>query len=132
MINLSRTPEFTQIVAADLHFEVFTRAWCVAELVEADTLNIHQELVLYDKDCLHKHCQFLTQLSVRSCRASRVEDQDEIMQKIGDTEAFDKHLQCLFFRSTGLLRSHCRHSMAQTAAVAKILKVQAGQCLNNT
>jgi len=123
MEKLLKTPKFGQVVAADLYFEVFERAWCVSELVEADFLNIRQELILHDVDCLHAHCQSLTQLWVRSCKASRVEDQEEIIRNIADTEAFDKRLQWLLFRSTGLLRFHTSDSMSQTAAVAKILKV---------
>eukprot|EP00419_Tripos_fusus_P034623 CAMPEP_0172777898 /NCGR_PEP_ID=MMETSP1074-20121228/201636_1 /TAXON_ID=2916 /ORGANISM="Ceratium fusus, Strain PA161109" /LENGTH=546 /DNA_ID=CAMNT_0013614827 /DNA_START=288 /DNA_END=1929 /DNA_ORIENTATION=- len=124
MKTLSLSPNISQVVATDLKFEVFERAWCVAELVEADDLKIRQELILYNRGCLHTHCQRLTQLSVHSCKASRKEDKEDIINKIGDTVAFDKHLQNLLFRSTGLLRTRTNH-MDQLSAVARILEVQA-------
>merc|ERR1712008_246388 len=98
MASLSSTTQLSQVIAADLDFEVFKRAWCVAEIVEADSLKMQQELVLHDMDSLHKHGSSLTQLSVHSCRATRVEDKEGIIQKIGDTAAFDRHLQWRWWR----------------------------------
>ena len=41
-----------QVVAMDVNFALLTRVWCVAELVEADHLHIHQAS-LKSRKCCH-------------------------------------------------------------------------------
>ena len=52
-----------QVVAMDVNFALLTRVWCVAELVEADHLHIHQ-VSLKSRKC----CQFPDQESWRKRR----------------------------------------------------------------
>ena len=40
-----------QVVAMDVNFALLTRVWCVAELVEADHLHIHQVSLKSTKCC---------------------------------------------------------------------------------
>ena len=56
-----------QVVAMDVNFALLTRVWCVAELVEADHLHIHQ-VSLKSRKC----CQMLM-LPVSSETRSRGE-----------------------------------------------------------
>merc|ERR1712008_84350 len=118
MQKLSLAQDFTQVIAADVTFEVFRRAWCVSEMAVASSLQIKQQLLLYDLDSLYKMSQSLTRMSVCSCEASRIEDKELILRKIGDTEAFDRRLQWLFFGSSGILRYGDYGT--QTNAVARI------------
>jgi len=93
------SPEFTQLVAVDKKFVLFSRAWCVAELVEASLSCIPQNVQIFshrqfdiksaDLDLYKK----LARLTVSECEASRPEDKEAILARIPDLSEFDAHLQ---------------------------------------
>merc|ERR1712087_158353 len=101
-------PDFRQVVAMDLRFELFTRVWCVAELVEAYVSGIPQNVVLFSQDVLDANSGDLeiyvklATLSVSDCKATRVEDKDAIMAKIPDIAEFNAQLQTVIFGTGGL------------------------------
>ena len=42
--TFAHDPDFTQVVAIDAKFDLFTRAWCVSELAKAHTMGMKQQL----------------------------------------------------------------------------------------
>lgn len=104
MAHLHTTNGLTHVIAVDADFCLFTRAWCVAELVEAHHQGMPQELKIQSPKSVDQHLKQLQKLSVRHCQASNPRDLQEIMGKIEDIETFDNHLQELLLnRSSGLL-----------------------------
>jgi hypothetical protein len=97
-----RVEGFAQVVAVDKNFEVFSRAWCVAELVEADGLAIPQYVTIYSHQTLHHHYNLLAAVDVQNCQASRPEDKASILGNIDDIGAFNERLQWLIFGTEGL------------------------------
>lgn len=47
-------PHFLQVVAIDTHFMIFSRAWCVAELVQADASHLEQHMMIHSPGALEK------------------------------------------------------------------------------
>lgn len=102
---LAATDEnFAQVVAIDAQFELFSRAWCVAELVAADNMGVRQSLKMFSEATLHEHEASLHKLRVQDMQASRPEDVQEILDKIPDKEMFNRKLQKqIFDEHSGLL-----------------------------
>lgn len=98
-------PGFCQIVAVDTSFKLFTRAWCVAELAEADAKGMSQTVKIHSEGSLEAHYDELSLLDVQECRASRAEDKDFILRKVGEVGIFNARLQWLIFGSEGLFKS---------------------------
>mmetsp|Transcript_6578 Transcript_6578/g.20151 ORF Transcript_6578/g.20151 Transcript_6578/m.20151 type:complete len:851 (+) Transcript_6578:434-2986(+) len=102
-------PDFRQLIAIDRHFDVFTRVWCVAELVQAHRAQIPQNVCLMSKKALDPDIGDLgiyiklANLTVADCSATFSEDKDAILRKISDIPEFDAHLQAAIFGSSGLL-----------------------------
>eukprot|EP00429_Kryptoperidinium_foliaceum_P013548 CAMPEP_0176045110 /NCGR_PEP_ID=MMETSP0120_2-20121206/22391_1 /TAXON_ID=160619 /ORGANISM="Kryptoperidinium foliaceum, Strain CCMP 1326" /LENGTH=854 /DNA_ID=CAMNT_0017378515 /DNA_START=41 /DNA_END=2605 /DNA_ORIENTATION=+ len=80
---------FSHLIVVDVDFDVFTRAWCVAEIVESDRSNFTQRIMIHSKEALDKHYDRLLLLDVRKCNAALQADKDEIMDRIGDEKAID-------------------------------------------
>lgn len=98
--------DFCQVVVVDSRLTLFSRAWCVAELAEANRLGIPQRLKLRNKDSIQGKDkeEMLRQLDVRKMTASRVEDVQQILDKILDKDVFNEALQDVIFDSRfGLL-----------------------------
>ncbi|CAE7769402.1 unnamed protein product [Symbiodinium sp. CCMP2592] len=97
---------FLQVVAVDTDFSLFTRAWCVAELAEAHGSRLEQHIVLHSPQVLEEHSGHLNSLQVQECNASRAEDKQAILDKIGtqdDIDEFNRDLRQLLVGSDGLL-----------------------------
>ncbi|CAE8656240.1 unnamed protein product [Polarella glacialis] len=106
-----RQPNLRHLVAVDRRFELFSRAWCVAELVQSYLSNLPQTVLLLSNraldvqaECLETY-NFLATLTVLGCKASREEDRLQILAKIPDVHEFDVQLQAVIFGSRGLLRN---------------------------
>jgi len=100
----STDKHFQQVVAVDVGFSLFGRAWCVAELAEARRLGICQSLKLKSARVLQEHAEELRCLQVEQMKASRPEDVADILAKIPDVAAFNSALQQLIFdKDSGLL-----------------------------
>mmetsp|Transcript_84250 Transcript_84250/g.176308 ORF Transcript_84250/g.176308 Transcript_84250/m.176308 type:complete len:778 (-) Transcript_84250:316-2649(-) len=111
MAHLSKVvPDLRQLVAVDQKFILFSRAWCVAELVEASMSEIPQNVEIYsnrpfranDAEALHIYAK-LAKLTVQDCKASRKEDKDAILARIPDIPRFDAKLLEIIFGTYGLL-----------------------------
>ena len=97
-------PSFAQVVCVDASFELFHRAWCVAELAEAHRRGMEQSLNICNREALIREQHALKALQVEKMKASRPEDVDEILAKIPDIKAFNETLQELIFNEKfGLL-----------------------------
>ncbi|CAE8590909.1 unnamed protein product, partial [Polarella glacialis] len=101
-----------QIDVVDGKFDLFTRAWCVAEVAEAFRIGMPQNLKIkcgqLRGQVLHAFEERLRFLKVQEMEAwmeaSRPEDVAEILAKIPDKDAFNAQLQTLIFdEHTGLL-----------------------------
>ena len=85
---------------------LFSRAWCVAELVEAYNSHLEQHVMLHSPEVLEQHSRELCSLHVEDCSASRAEDKEAILAKIGEEAeiaTFNARLQSLLLGSEGLL-----------------------------
>ena len=97
---------FLQVVAVDEGFQVFSRAWCVAELIQANSCRLDQRVVLHSPEALEQHSGQLVSLKVENCSASRPEDKQAILSKIGgatEIAQFNATLQNLLLGAQGLL-----------------------------
>mmetsp|Transcript_130562 Transcript_130562/g.317139 ORF Transcript_130562/g.317139 Transcript_130562/m.317139 type:complete len:319 (+) Transcript_130562:3-959(+) len=103
-------PDFQQLIVVDSAFTIFTRAWCVAELVQANVSNIRQEVKLMTRSGMDLYSddmslyKLLARLTVTNCQASRPEDKEAIMSRILNVEKFDSHIQDMIFGDAGLMR----------------------------
>ena len=68
--------DFLQVVAIDKDFNLFSRAWCVAELVEAYNSHMDQHVMLHSPSVLEQNSGRLSSLKVENCAASRPEDKE--------------------------------------------------------
>eukprot|EP00435_Cladocopium_sp_Y103_P011952 s4008_g3.t1 len=104
MRHLNRKQDgFSHLVVADTAFDVFTRAWCIAEIVESGRSRIHQQIKLYSEATLDSNYQRLSSIDVRCCKASRPEDREMILQSITDIKQFNSDLRWRIFGTEGLL-----------------------------
>lgn len=105
----NEVPGFRQLVAVDRAFVVFSRAWCVAELVQAHHSGLPQRVQLWSCEGLRDDAEDLdlyiklATLTVSHAEASRPEDKELILAKIGSVPEFDAQLQAVIFGERGLL-----------------------------
>mmetsp|Transcript_11186 Transcript_11186/g.25775 ORF Transcript_11186/g.25775 Transcript_11186/m.25775 type:complete len:172 (+) Transcript_11186:162-677(+) len=103
MTRLSRTVSgFGQLIVVDEAFEVLYRAWCVAEIVEANVLSIPARIKVFSQHAVDLNYDKLSLLDVRDCSASSGPDKEMILSKIVDIDAFNLRLQQLVFSTEGL------------------------------
>jgi len=108
--------DFAQVVAVDRDFCLFSRAWCVAEIVEANKMGMRQSLKLSSKQALKQECDQLRSLDVRNMQAARQEDVAEILAKIPDINGFNAALQQMLFGQQGLFDSLDNFDVIERAA----------------
>ena len=105
---------FLQVVATDKKFDLFSRAWCIAELVQANASRMEQHVILHSYKVLEENSAQLESLRVEDCSASRPEDKAGILNKIGsssDIADFNRRLQQLLLGSDGLFAG-CKDAQA--------------------
>lgn len=90
--------KFEQVVAIDMDFSIFSRAWCVAELQAANDMGMKQRLRVHSATGLAVHEDQLRALDIVDMKASRQEDKDEILSGIPNVAAFNAELQRLIFK----------------------------------
>jgi len=110
MFELTRRVQgFQQLVVVDPDFTLFSRAWCVAELVQASKCSIAQRVEVLSRQGIDLYSndmaiyRKLASLTVTTCQASRQEDRDAILASIADVQAFDAQLQDMIFGDMGLM-----------------------------
>lgn len=97
-------PQMRQIVAVDQDFEIFSRAWCIAEINQALSLGIDQVLKLPSAEAVQRRGVEVQSIRVEECQASRAEDRDAILEKIPDLDAFNARMHAAIFGQAGLLQ----------------------------
>ncbi|CAK0905716.1 unnamed protein product [Prorocentrum cordatum] len=98
MMSLSAgNSEFAQVVAVDKRFDIFNRAWCVAEIAAAHSAGMSQSLQLPSLAHLEKNRDGLVDLKISSAQASMPEDKEVILGRIPDLDAFDRSFRDLMF-----------------------------------
>merc|ERR1712014_167506 len=96
-----KVPCFSQVVAVDRSFQLFTRIWCVAELVQAYLSDTPQRVCIFSSGVLqldnedHRMYAKLANMTIADCEASRPEDKQAILAKVPDQEEFDSQLQMM-------------------------------------
>lgn len=110
---------FVQLIATDKVLSLFSRIWCVAEIVEAHDTGIAQRMKLHSAHLLNEYEQTLECMKVEHMHASHPADALEILATVPDKDAFNDHLQELVFDTIVLDWKVFRH---QTEAE------ETGQC----
>jgi len=90
-------PNFSQVIAIDAIFDIFSRAWCVSEIAMAHAIGMKQHLKIVNACALEEHAKKLRNLRIEEMRATRVEDIQEILASIPDVNEFNRGLQALLF-----------------------------------
>jgi hypothetical protein len=121
MVFLHRNHGLRHVIAADASFEMFSRAWVVAEMVKGREEGISQFLMAHSSKSIDLAYRDLRDLDVQQCRASREEDAEAILNSIHDIEAFNETLRHLVFSHEGLLASW----MSGASRLAKIGRIVA-------
>eukprot|EP00434_Breviolum_minutum_P006897 symbB.v1.2.006086.t1/scaffold350.1/size222032/4 len=114
-----KVPDFGQLVVIDENFDVLYRAWCVAEIVEANVLLIPARIKVFSQNAVDCNYDRLSLLDVRDCSASSLDDKEVILKKIVDVDAFNLKLQQLVFSSQGLF-SHWVDGKERSRQVGRI------------
>lgn len=95
---------FGHVIVVDSNFDVFGRAWCVAELAQGKRDGLEQTLKIADLGVVKKHREKLKTLDVRNCLASREEDREFILACIHDIDTLNLALRKLLLEpKKGLL-----------------------------
>jgi len=98
---------FGQVVAVDRNFNLFSRLWCIAELVQAYVSHIPQRVLLASSSVLE------------------LDNEAAILAKIPDVHQFDAQLQALIFGDRGLMSSRLVGFDILHAAARSALRVRA-------
>ena len=124
MYHLATTGVCRQVIAVDKSLDLFHRAWCVAEIAEANRLRMAQSLKLVSKGTLQQRAGTLENLDVRSMKASCERDKELILGKIESIEEFNLELKALIFDpNSGLLASwHAMDTLQQVAEVGRLIR----------
>jgi len=124
-------PGFCHLVVVDRDFRVFSRIWCVAELVQASFSGIPQNVQLSSGEGLRDDAEDLdlyfrlSSMTVRDAEATRAEDRDAILARIPCVTEFDLHLQAAIFGEHGLLSRRLRGFDWVEAAASTARRVKA-------
>lgn len=97
--------DFEQVVAVDAAFNIFSRAWCVAEIAQGNRMGITQKVKIHSKAALEKGLGSLQNqhIQIQNMKAARIEDAQEILSRIPDVEAFNAYLQEMLIGGDGLI-----------------------------
>mmetsp|Transcript_129118 Transcript_129118/g.306323 ORF Transcript_129118/g.306323 Transcript_129118/m.306323 type:complete len:784 (-) Transcript_129118:149-2500(-) len=117
-----RVAGFGQLIVVDNHFEVLYRAWCVAEIVEANVLQIPSRIEVPSQEAVDRNYDRLALLDVRDCSASSPRDKAMILSKIADVAAFNERLLDLVFSSETGLFSKWVDGQERSRQVGRILR----------
>jgi len=121
--------EFRLVVAVDPAFVLFTRIWCIAEMVESRKKDIGIDLKFPTRNSLNDR-HVLRQrdsLRVQNCEATRQDDVNDVLGKIGDGDAlddFNEFLQDLIFNEYhGLFARYQQQVGLRSTVVAEVCHV---------
>jgi len=101
------SPCFEHSIATDMDFNLFSRAWCVAEIHCAKRLRLTQNMAMHSPLSLKNNEAKLKDLKVQEMKASNPDDVTFILSHISDLHAFNKEIQDLIFAQDGLVQTWC-------------------------
>ncbi|CAE7904857.1 cep76 [Symbiodinium microadriaticum] len=113
---------FAQLIVVDDAFDVLYRAWCVAEIFEANVLGMESRIQVSSQDAVDQNYDRLSLLDVRQCTASSQADKEMIMAKIADVEVFNWKIQQLVFGEEMGLFSQWVDGNERSRQVGRILR----------
>ena len=127
MYHLASTGGCRQVIAVDRAFDLFNRAWCVAEIAEANRLQMKQPLKVASKATIEQRARTLQNLDVRNMQASSETDKQLIIKEIKNSrniDDFNAELQALIFDpGSGLLASwSAMDSLQQMVEVGRLIR----------
>lgn len=108
---------FKHIVSCDVEFQVFSRLWCVAEVVLAFKQNIDILLLVHSESALNEHARQIKSLDVRMSATSRPEDKDMILARIPCVGNFNQALQDLLLGSDHGVLGQIRTEFVQLSMI---------------
>ena len=94
---------FKQVLVVDSELELFSRAWCVAEIAEAYMMGMKQLLKIDSALTLQHRTEKLKAVRIEDMKASRPEDVEQILNRIPNKIEFNLQLQRLFGKLFGTL-----------------------------
>eukprot|EP00928_Gymnodinium_smaydae_P087743 TRINITY_DN71969_c0_g1_i1.p1 TRINITY_DN71969_c0_g1~~TRINITY_DN71969_c0_g1_i1.p1 ORF type:complete len:471 (-),score=40.87 TRINITY_DN71969_c0_g1_i1:417-1700(-) len=107
-------PSFRHLVAIDERFEIYTRAWCIAEIAQAAELGIPQVFKMFSLTALFQRRTHLMALDVRNCQTSRDTDKQLILSWIPDISLFNARIRkILLEEDDSVLRKIASHEFEQ-------------------
>ena len=127
MYHLATSGGCRQVIAVDQSLDLFNRAWCVAEIAEANRLQMNQAPKLASGATIMKRAHTLENLDVRNMRASCEADKLLILARIKNNmniDQFNIELQSLIFDpKSGLLAFwNAMDSEQQVGEVGRLIR----------
>jgi hypothetical protein len=90
---------FGEVIAVDRKFDLFNRAWCVAEIAEAEKNDMKHFLYVASEENIRENLGKIESFDVNECSATRWEDKkcilESIKQQAGGIEAFNQNMRRL-------------------------------------
>jgi len=126
-----RNKSFSQLVAVDVNFDLFSRCWCVAEIAEAHRLGLVQRVQISSGRDFEASKGKLRDLDINNMAASHPDDKRRILQKIGrvyqqegGVAKFNQVVKSLLFgTSSGLLAAwQSRDTVQQLGEAGRLVK----------
>mmetsp|Transcript_17418 Transcript_17418/g.56346 ORF Transcript_17418/g.56346 Transcript_17418/m.56346 type:complete len:890 (-) Transcript_17418:166-2835(-) len=118
---LTISPAFSQVIAVDSHFVLFSRIWCIAELLEARRDHIPQDLEIHSVAHIVEHRKQLDIFDVQDAQASFPADRELILSKVDDPVQFNKEMRELVLHPEhGLLSVWSSHVLATSMLVDEL------------
>jgi len=102
------SPRFKQVIATDMSFNLFSRAWCVAEIHRGRQMRLSQSMAMHSEASLREHEAKLRGMKVQEMKASNPDDVELILSQISDLDAFNQEVQQLIFDTDGLVPTWCK------------------------
>eukprot|EP00415_Alexandrium_ostenfeldii_P001726 UN1726 len=106
-----RSPAFSQLVAVDAAFDLFSRCWCIAEIAEGQRLGLVQQIQISSRHNFEASEEKLQNLDIQEMRAFYDKDRALILEKVkqqygqeGGLDRFNAVMKSLLFNTgSGLL-----------------------------
>jgi len=110
-----RVPHFGQIIAVDWGFTIFSRTWCLIEIMQAQKLCMPQKVKAYSSKSVRLHRKSVKTIDLRHCQTTTQRDMDFICTKIDDVDEFNADVRDLLAHDAfGLLANWAREASGRS------------------
>jgi hypothetical protein len=118
----AKVHSFSQVIAVDQEFDIFTRAWCIAEINLAHIKGIKQVVMVMSDQSIATNKTKISEVDVQHMKSSRLEDKDAILSNIPDKALFNGYLRDLMLNPiTGLMNAQ-RDNACQASMLGKVAR----------